>query len=62
MPNTTITVTEDERRQLAEILNASLKEKLIEEHRTRAPQRREAVLHDEAIITSLLTKLGEEPE
>jgi hypothetical protein len=53
-----MTVNDEERAYLVEILERALKEAQIEEHRTRTPSYREHVLHDESLITGLLRKLG----
>ena len=43
---------------LANLLEAVLKDRRVEEHRTRTPTYRQNILHDEDIIRSLLGKLG----
>jgi hypothetical protein len=53
-----ITLTADEREYLISHLEAVLKDKRIEEHRTRAPSYREDVLRQENLIIALLSKLG----
>jgi hypothetical protein len=53
-----LTVTSEEREYLASLLEATLKETRIEEHRTRKPSYREHVVHREEVIQSLLSKLG----
>ena len=61
MNETTLHLTNEERTFLAELLEKSLKDARIEEHRTRAPSFREFVLRQEALIASLLGKLGQTP-
>jgi hypothetical protein len=39
------------------LLEAALKERQIEEHRTRTPSFREHILHSEEVIAALLAKL-----
>jgi hypothetical protein len=58
MTEVTITLTGDEREYLTTLLETVLKEKRVEEHRTRTPTFREDVLRQESFITSLLSKLG----
>jgi hypothetical protein len=57
-----LTLTRDERDYLANLLKDILKEKLVEEHRTRKPSYRGVVVHEEDTIKALLQKLGESPE
>ena len=59
MTDCQLTVNDEERGFLVEILKRALKEAQIEEHRTRTPSYREHVLHDESLITGLLRKLGQ---
>jgi hypothetical protein len=54
-----LTLNDEERTYLVEILERALKDAQIEEHRTRTPSYREHVLHDESLITGLLRKLGQ---
>jgi uncharacterized membrane protein YccC len=61
MPETTMILTEEERAFLSELLERTLKEARVQEHRTRAPSYRELVLHQERLITSLMEKLGHVP-
>ena len=56
-----LTVTAQEREFLVRLLQTALKERRVEEHRTRAPSYREHVLHEEETIAALLRKLGEAP-
>jgi hypothetical protein len=53
----TLTMTEEERTQLLNWLEQRFKNKLVEEHRTRAPNYREGILHQEAILEDLINKL-----
>jgi len=48
----------EEQEYLADLLETELKETRVEEHRTRKPSYRERVVRQEAIIESLLNKLG----
>jgi hypothetical protein len=59
MTETSLVLSEEEREFLVRHLEAALKEKRIEEHRTRAPNYREHVLHEEAVISALLGKLSQ---
>jgi hypothetical protein len=59
MADAQLTVTNEEREYLVGLLETVLKDKRIEEHRTRAPTYREHVLHQEDLITALLSKLGQ---
>ncbi len=52
-----LTLTADESKFLVELLENSLKERQVEEHRTRAPTYREHVLHQEDLIQAILKKL-----
>ena len=58
MTDCQLTLNDEERGYLVEILERALKEAQIEEHRTRTPSYREHVLHDEGLIAGLLAKLG----
>lgn len=58
MAETQPTLTAEERQFLIGLLQTSLKETLVEEHRTRAPSYREHVLHNEELIRGILSKLG----
>lgn len=51
-------LTDEEREFLVDLLERSLKEARVEEHRTRTPSYREHVIHHERIMASLLSKLG----
>ena len=56
-----LSLTAEERECLVALLEAALKEALIEEHRTRAPLYREHVLIREHLLESVLKKLGPQP-
>jgi hypothetical protein len=58
MTDTQVMLTNEEREQLAELLQDALKETTVEEHRTRTPTFREIVLRKERTIASVLAKLG----
>jgi hypothetical protein len=58
MTDCQLTLNDEERGYLVEILQRALREAQIEEHRTRTPTYREHVLHDEGLIAGLLAKLG----
>ena len=57
-----LTLTDEERAFLADLLEISLKDTRIEEHRTRTPSYREHIVHREDVIAGLLTKLGRSPK
>ena len=61
MTDTSFTLTEEERAFLSELLERTLKDARVEEHRTRTPNYREYVLQRERLITSLMEKLGHVP-
>lgn len=54
-----MTLSEEERRLLGAILRQVLKEKRVEEHRTRTPSFRELVMAEEETIERVLVKLNE---
>ena len=58
MAETQPTLTADERQFLIGLLQTSLKETLVEEHRTRAPSYREHIVRSENLIRGILAKLG----
>lgn len=62
MNESSLTLTTDEREFLVGLLEITLKNARIEEHRTRTPTYREHVLHNEEIISGLLKKLGQSAE
>lgn len=61
MPELNVRMTDEERAFLGELLEKTLKNVRVEEHRTRAPNAREVVLHQERIIASLMGKIGWNP-
>ena len=56
-----LTLTAAERKFLADLLETVLKERQIEEHRTRTPSFREHILAQEMLIVQLLNKLRKPP-
>lgn len=56
-----VTLTEEERLYLQELLKETLKGKRLEEHRTRTPSYREYVLREESLAESVLGKLQPVP-
>jgi hypothetical protein len=62
MAELTVTLTAEERQYLARLLTEELKERRVEEHRTRTPAYRANILHNEDLIVGLLTKLGQPPK
>lgn len=52
-----LTLSAEEQRFLADLLTEVLKEKRVEEHRTRTPTYRERILAEEAMLQALLDKL-----
>jgi hypothetical protein len=62
MAESSLTFTSEEREFLMDLLKFTLKNALVEEHRTRAPSYREHVLHKEELINSLLVKLAKPAE
>lgn len=61
MSDVQLSLTADERNYLADLLQTTLKNTRIEEHRTRTPTYREHVVHQEELIVGLLSKLGQKP-
>jgi hypothetical protein len=59
MAESPLTLSDEERTYLVELLENTLKNRRVEEHRTRAPTYREHVLHQEELIVALLKKLGQ---
>jgi hypothetical protein len=53
-----VTLTAEEHRFLADLLEAVLKDARVEEHRTRTPLYRQHVIHQEDVIAALLAKLA----
>jgi hypothetical protein len=56
-----VVLTGEERATLVQVLESTLKDTLIEEHRTRKPSYREAVVHHGELIARILGKLKEAP-
>jgi hypothetical protein len=52
-----LTLTAEERKYLVDLLEVTLKETQVEEHRTRTPSYRQHVLQQEGLIVQLLNKL-----
>ena len=61
MADTQITLTPDEVQHLVALLQTGLKQRRVEEHRTRTPSYREHVLREEECLASVLKKLGRLP-
>ena len=61
MPESQLTLSDEERAFLVEFLEAARKDVLVEEHRTRTLSYREVVQHQGELITRLLGKLGQAP-
>jgi site-specific DNA-methyltransferase (adenine-specific) len=59
MADAQLTLTTEERQYLVGLLETTLKEVRVEEHRTRTPSYREHVVHQEDLIKSVLGKLGQ---
>lgn len=58
MADTNMTLTQEERDCLTELLQLAIKEARIEEHRTRTLSFREHILEREHVLANILTKLG----
>jgi hypothetical protein len=56
-----VTLTAEERQCLQELLEETLKDVRVEEHRTRTPSYRNLVLQREKLIQAVLTKLRDKP-
>ncbi len=56
-----LTLTAEERQYLLDLLQATLKDTLVEEHRTRTPSFRQHITRQEAIEKTLLGKLRQPP-
>jgi hypothetical protein len=52
-----LTMTAEEQHFLAELLEQKLKEKRVEEHRTRTLSYREGIVHQEKLLEGLLNRL-----
>jgi hypothetical protein len=59
MPESHLTLTDEERQFLVTLLEGALKEKLVEEHHTTLSAYRKLVAHQEDLIAGLLRKLGQ---
>jgi len=57
MPDSQLTLTNEERTMLVELLEAAMKNVLVEEHRTEAMSYRKLVLEKENAIARILEKL-----
>jgi hypothetical protein len=57
MADIQVTLTAEERQYLLDLLEATLKEKSVEEHRTRTPSYRQHVIHEEDLARGVLGKL-----
>lgn len=58
MADTNMTLTQEERDCLTELLQLAIKEARVEEHRTRTLSFREHILEREHVLADILTKLG----
>jgi hypothetical protein len=58
MPELSLTLSEEERKFLMELLQVVMKDTQLEEHRTRVLSYRDHILHREHLIAGLLSKLG----
>ncbi len=58
MPAIQLTLTAEERDYLTTLLESVLKDKRIEEHRTRTLSYRPGIIHEEDVLKSLLGKLA----
>ena len=59
MAQSQLSLTDEQRTLLVDLLESARKETLIEEHRTRAPTYREHVTERSELIADLLAKLGQ---
>jgi hypothetical protein len=59
MDESQITLSGEERACLVELLQSALKNRRVEEHRTRAPTYREQILEQEKLLENMLAKLGQ---
>jgi hypothetical protein len=58
MADVQLNLSAEEREYLVRLLEETLKEMRVEEHRTRTPSYRQLIVHDEKLIEALLGKLG----
>ena len=61
MADLQLTLSTQERDCLVHVLETTLKNHRVEEHRTRAPSYREQILQEEKLLEQLLSKLGHSP-
>jgi hypothetical protein len=61
MPDVQLSLSDAQREYLTHLLETTLKNTRVEEHRTRTPSYREQVEQQETLIVELLTKLGKPP-
>jgi hypothetical protein len=61
MAESHLALTDEERAFLVSLLEITLRDTRVEEHRTRTPSYREHILHRENLIAGLLSKLGRPP-
>lgn len=61
MADLQLTLSAEEREFLLGLLQSTLHDKRVEEHRTKTPSFRELVLRQEELIGTLLGKLGPSP-
>ena len=59
MGESQIMLSDEERTCLVDVLQSALKNRRVEEHRTRAPTYREQILEQEKLIENMLAKLGQ---
>ena len=57
-PLLTLTLTEEERAQLASLLEQTIRDTLVEAHRTDSPDYREHIQRREAVLRSVSEKLS----
>jgi hypothetical protein len=57
MADQNLTLNAEESKYLVELLERTLKEAAVEEHRTRTPAYREHILHSEELARGILKKL-----
>jgi hypothetical protein len=62
MAESQLELNAEERAFLVGLLEVTLRDTRVEEHRTRTPSYREHILHKEDLIAGLLSKLGKPPK
>jgi len=62
MADTSLSLIAEERSYLIQLLETTLKNHRVEEHRTRTPTYREQILQEEKLIEQMLAKLGHAPK